>query len=112
MKLNNHSGNNVYDINTYVMRGTITMTPGELEEVVSYLKKEYKRAKQRANTYIRDSLYKFENRIIGKSFSLGVTASRLIANKYKLEKYKNQNYGIRIKKDAKVLEYVKKVRVA
>jgi hypothetical protein len=99
MTLTNHKNDYSYDINTYVMRGTITMTPKEWTEAYKWLKQIYFTAIKQIDTYKRDSLShlftgNFDNS--QKLFSIGVEATRLIANKYKLDRYRAINYGIHI----------------
>ena len=100
MKLINHSDSNIYDIDTYVMRGTIIMTQEEFNWALMFLKKEYTKAKRRCDTYIRDGLSGLEERFKNKgkrNFCLGITATKLLVEKYNLQNYKDVNYGIRIK---------------
>lgn len=97
MKITNHNPNNTYDIDTYVMRGTIEMTPQEWREAYSFLQKKYKQAAQKTDTYPRDSLASIRKNS-GLLFSVGVPATQLLFKKYKLKNYKNQNYGIKITK--------------
>jgi len=98
MKLTNHFESGIYDINTYVMRGTIHMTTSEFNKAIKFLKKRYLKAKQNCDTYVRDSLYSVYSKEINtnRPFSVGVCATQLLAKEYKLNSYKNQNYGIRI----------------
>ena len=95
MKLTNHNKNNSYTIDTYVMRGTIEMTPQEWTRAYLWLWDQYQKAVKDIETYKRDSLssLKREN---GRLFSIGVLATRLIAKKYGLQNYKDQNYGIKL----------------
>ena len=97
MKLTNHRKDNSYDIDTYVMRGTIEMTPKEWTKSYLYLCGQWQKAIKNIDTYKRDSL----SSIILKSdkgqlFSIGVFATSLFAKRYHLKVYKDQNYGIKI----------------
>ena len=102
MKLTNHSDSNIYDINTYIMRGTISMTQEELLEVYPFLLRELKKAIKNVDTATRDGLWnikdRFNHRRGKRKFCLGITATRLIVKKYNLKNYKDVNYGIKIKK--------------
>lgn len=96
MKLINHNKNNSYDIDTYVMRGTIEMTHKEYVKAYLWLWGQYQKAIKNVETYKRDglsSLHDIENETL---FCLGVTATSLLAKKYHLKGYKDQNYGIKI----------------
>lgn len=98
MKLTNHNKNNTYDIDTYVMRGTISMTDGEFFTAIKYLQAEYQKAVKNLDTYKRDSLSKLSSIHIDmkQTLCIGVEATRLLALKYHLKGYKDQNYGIEI----------------
>lgn len=100
MKLTNHPNSNIYDINTYVMRGTITINQEEFEKISEFLIKIEKEAIKDCNTYVRDGLSgikkRLKNRKGKRKFCLGITATRLIAGQYNLKNYKDVNYGIRI----------------
>jgi len=95
MKLINHNQNNTYEIETYIMRGTIEMSPKEWENSYLYLSEQYKKAVKNTETYTRDSLSSLK-KDKGLLFSVGVLATKLLAIKYKLKNYKDQNYGIKI----------------
>ena len=95
MKLQNHNKNNTYDIDTYVMRGTITMTPTEWQKAYLWLLDKKQKATKNIETYTRDSLASLE-KDKGLLFSIGVFATQRLAQKYKLKNYKDQNYGIKI----------------
>jgi len=96
MKLTNTS--RIYDINTFVMRGTISMTQEEWGKAYIFLKKRYSKAKKNCETYTRDSLYNIiKEEPKDKVFNIGIYATRLIVEKYGLKNYKDVNYGIRIK---------------
>jgi hypothetical protein len=101
MKLTNHNKNNAYSMKDgSVMRGTITMTRVEFANASRYLDQEYKKAKRNCNTYVRDCLGVTTHEIT-RDFKdtlrcLGVCATQLLANKYHLKGYKDQNYGIKI----------------
>jgi len=100
MKLINHKKNNIYDIDTYVMRGTIIMNEKEFTETWRALQTAYKRSLKECNTNIRDGLSRIASGAYPdtkKRFCLGITASSLIALKYNLKNYKRHNYGIKIK---------------
>lgn len=99
MRLTNHQKDNSYTIDTYVMRGTITMSLSEYKDAVEYLKRTYTRAVKLCDTYTRDSLSPFsfyyghiEKPI--KPVCFGVCATQLLVTKYRLPNYKDQNYGI------------------
>ena len=96
MKLINHKRDNSYDIDTYVMRGTIEMTSDEYDQVYAYLKETYNQAVKNCDTYVRDSLSSLKYFMGIGYISLGVCATKLIVNKYHLESYKDQNYGIKV----------------
>lgn len=93
MKLTNH---HTYDIDTYVMHGTIEMTMEEYYKAFIFLRNKYHKAVKNLETYTRDSLAGLDYERNKKLFSLGVTATSLIATRYHLKGYKNQNYGIQI----------------
>ena len=95
MKLTNHNDNNSYDIDTYVMRGTITMTPKEWNDAYLYLWNCYQRGITNVETYQRDSLSSLK-KDKGLLFSIGVLATSLLVKKYHLKGYKDQNYGIKL----------------
>lgn len=98
MKLQNRQQNNFFEVDDAIMRGTITMTEKELSKVFNYLTKILKTTK---DTYIKDSLSLLQNKkYTAKNinmFCLGVTATKLIVEKYKLQNYKDINYAIIIK---------------
>jgi HPt (histidine-containing phosphotransfer) domain-containing protein len=99
MDIVNHNKNNHYDINTYVMSGTITMTLKEYKRVYAFLMDKREKAIENNKTYARDSLENVkhhQHKEKGNLFSLGVYATQLLCKKYKLNNYKNQNYGIKI----------------
>jgi hypothetical protein len=101
MKLINHNKNNHYDLDTYVMGGTITMTDKEYETSLRFLQNEYKKAVKTIDTYKRDSLSGLVNRMPQtykgyKLVDLGVTATQLLIKKHNLKGYKPQNYGIKV----------------
>lgn len=95
MKLINHKRDNSYDIDTYVMRGTIEMTPQEWTKAYLWLWGQYQKAIKDIDTYKRDSLSSLK-RDKGLLFSIGVLATSLLAKKYHLKGYKDQNYGIKL----------------
>ena len=95
MKLINHKDSNAYNIDTYVMRGTIEMTPQEWTKAYLWLWGQYQKAIKSVDTYKRDSLSSLK-REKGRLFSIGVLATSLLAKKYGLKNYKNINYGIKI----------------
>ena len=104
MKLVNHQDKNCYDIETYVMRGTISMTMKEYEALELELYKRYKKALKKIDTYTRDALSQTlegikenrENMKIGRLVSFGVCATKLLVDIFGLKGYKEQNYGIKI----------------
>ena len=100
MKLINHRrNNNFYDIDNYVMRGTITMTRAEFQNAMEVLQRRLNRAIKECDTYIRDGLMSKSWIVEPKAkslFSLGVVATKLIANQYGLKNHRKQNYGIQI----------------
>lgn len=94
------------------MYGTIFMTPKEYQKVLTFLKARYIKAKEKGETYIRDSLSHYFSGTYGdkdttpkkdcilsthNSICLGVCATELIFKKYKLPRYKRQNYQIIVK---------------
>ena len=85
------------------MRGTITMTRQEYEQLIAFLRRKYTVAKRYSHTYIRDSLsllFGWENvryPVEEHRICLGVCATKLIFDEYKLPGYKKQNYMIQIK---------------
>lgn len=102
MKVINHQKGNytfVSPSDSSVMYGTITMSAREWRSAVVYLKSRYTLAKRYTNTYVRDGLshvfnwtlkhYPQDGRVC-----LGVTATELLFKKYKLPRYKRQNYVI------------------
>jgi hypothetical protein len=110
MKIQNHNAGNYFFTSqgdSSVMYGTITMTQAEYNDAIKYLQGVYKRTK---NTYIRDSLAHvfnwtlkkrgdyhmefFRQNSSGESVSLGVCATELLFKRYKLPRYKRQNYRI------------------
>lgn len=95
MKLINHNKNNTYDIETYVMRGTIQMTSKEWKKSYLWLWGQYQKAIKDIETYKRDGLSSLKSDK-GLLFNIGVVATSLLVKKYKLNNYKNQNYGIEI----------------
>lgn len=96
MKLTNHKKENSYTIDTFVMRGTITMTCTEYENAIMFLLREYQKAVKKCDTYTRDSLSGLKLLAVPRLSSLGVCATKLIVKKYGLTGYKDQNYGIRV----------------
>ena len=96
MRITNHNVKNSYDVNTYVMRGTITMTRKEYQKAFKWLQSEYSKAIENCETYKRDSLCSLHDVKGDGVVSLGVYASQMIAKKYGLKGYKNHNYGIKI----------------
>lgn len=97
MKLINHNKNNTYDIDTYVMHGTIKMTLKEWEKVYKLLERKYNNAVKYCKTATRDGLCGCMDKIYANNpFSIGVTATSLLAKKFHLKGYKDQNYGIQI----------------
>lgn len=106
MQLKNHNKENHYTINndSSVMRGTIEMNRKEYARAIIFIQNEYAKATKKINTAIRDGLataliHHREDYMapIGSNFvCLGVTATALIAKRYKLSNYKNVNYAIKI----------------
>ena len=96
MKLINHKKDNAYDIDTYVMRGTIEMTQKEYAKAFLFLRAKYHKAVKNCDTYVRDSLSSLDMFRGTGYISLGVCATSLIAKKYGLKNYKDINYGIKI----------------
>lgn len=81
------------------MRGTITMSHKEYKKAYLWLWGQYQKAIKDIDTYKRDSLSSLKGKEeIGnmRMFDWGVTATRLLSNKYRLKGYKDQNYGIKI----------------
>lgn len=95
MKVINHQKNNFYDLDTYIMRGTIEMTPKEWTKAYLWLWGQYQKAIKDIATYERDSLSSLK-REQGKIFSIGVCATKLLFKRFKLKNYKDQNYAIKI----------------
>jgi hypothetical protein len=99
MTLINHQNNYSYDIDTYVMRGTITMTKKEWQEAYNWLKSTYLQTIPSISINIFDSLSSLFSKPFDHNqrlFFIGVEATRLIATKYNLERYRAINYGIHI----------------
>jgi len=96
MKLTNHNNNNAYEVDDAIMRGTIEMTAKEWTKTYLWLWEQYQKAITDIDTYKRDNLSSLKNET-GRIFCLGITATKLIAKKYKLNNYKDQNYAIKIK---------------
>lgn len=99
MKLINHRKEYAYTINTYVMDGTIQMTSKEFQSVMEFLQKKLNQAIKNCDTYVRDSLMSkswIVEPTVKSFFSLGVVATKLIANEYNLKNHRKQNYGIQI----------------
>jgi hypothetical protein len=100
MKLINHNKNNSYDIDTYVMHGTIEMTQVEFAQTHRFLELMYQKAKKNCDTAIRDGLntgLRLMTRSLHRNpIDIGTTATALIAKAQGLKNYKQQNYGIKI----------------
>lgn len=97
MKLTNHNKNNRYDVDTFVMGGTITMTQAEWKKARNYVLMRYELAKKSFNTYIRDSINTDRLLTLNSGvFSIGVVATGLIAHKFNLKGLRKQNYAIKI----------------
>lgn len=100
MKIINHQKGNFSYCGESVMYGTIIMSQKEFCDVVGYLKQQYRYAKKHIKTYVRDSLYHTITYTLTKKENpvcLGVCATELLFKKYKLPRYKKQNYQIVIK---------------
>ena len=106
MKVINHNKGNYTYIHDCVCYGTIEMSLKEFIKAYDYLYTRYKKAKTYTETYTRDSLYnlfnthKIREAIVNKSLDnicLGVCATEILFKKYKLPRYKKQNYLIVIK---------------
>jgi len=97
MKLKNRHQNNFFEVDTYIMRGTIEMTAKEWQKSYLWLWGQYQKAIKDIETYKRDSLSSLKKEQ-GKVFCIGVLATSLLAKKYKLVRYnKGINYAIIIK---------------
>ncbi len=108
--INHHKDNYTYDSSNdgSVMNGTIYMTAKEWETAKAMLRKAYTRAKRLNDTYTRDALSHTLTYTIThlpdvkpydtrRSFCIGVTATELLFQHFKLPHYKKQNYQIIIK---------------
>lgn len=93
MRVTNHRKDNfiTYKDGT-ICRGTITMTEQEFLQAEKYLQKRYEQAKRDRDTYIRDSLAYTKLLPENKKVVMGITATKLIFEKFKLPRYKEQNY--------------------
>lgn len=105
MKVTNHQQGNYTFVSredSNVMYGTIEMSRKEFTEAITYLGRVKGATK---NTYVRDSLGhlfsytlpSFSKRYPSNRISLGVCATDLVFKKYKLSRYKRQNYVVVIK---------------
>jgi ligand-binding SRPBCC domain-containing protein len=99
MKLKNRQNNNYFEFDDCIMRGEIEMTPDEWKEAYAFLDNEYRKALKDYVTYTKDSLYSgfVARNLEGTELSIGVTATKLLVDKYKLKNYKDGNYLIVIK---------------
>jgi hypothetical protein len=96
MNIKNHKKDNGYNLKDgSYMRGTITMTSKEWQKAYLWLWGQYQKAIKDIDTYKRDSLASLK-KDSGQVFSIGITATSLLAKRYKLSNYKNQNYAIKI----------------
>jgi len=104
MKITNHNkGNYTFDdsCDGSVMYGTIKMTRKEFDNAIEFLKSRWRKSTKNTETYTRDALNHVFNWTIpnhGKDrrICLGVVATKLIFEHYKLPRYKKQNYVIDI----------------
>lgn len=97
MKVTNYQKDNYQYIGDCVVRGSIKMTMQEFFEAEKYLKKEYQKAVKNNNTYIRDELKYTKLLPENKRVVMGVTATELVFKRYKLPRYKQQNYVWEVK---------------
>lgn len=100
--LKNYNKQNHFNLSdgTYI-KGVIKMDYQDFCKVYEFLRREYKKAVKKIDTYKRDSLAKaidVKNFDRYKPFSVGITATKLIAKKFNLDRYKDQNYAIIINK--------------
>lgn len=103
MQLKNHYEKNEYNLEDGTrIKGTIVMSFEEYKKVILFIEKEYQKAVKKIDTYKRDSLgvslakEKKRMKTLGRYVCLGIEATKLIVKKYKLEKYKGQNYAVLI----------------
>jgi len=100
MKLRNRQKDNFFEVDDAIMRGTIEMSRKEWKTAFDYLLKEYKKAIKNCDTYKRDSMIGLELRnYTDDVFCVGICATKLLVDKYKLKNYKDVNYAIIIKKN-------------
>ena len=97
MRVTNYHRNNYRYIDDCIVRGSIKMTFEEFLEAEKYLKKEYQKAVKDCNTYIRDNLCYTKLLPEHGNVVMGVTATELVFKRYKLPRYKQQNYVWEIK---------------
>ena len=97
MKVTNHNKNNCIYTKDCVVRGTITMSEQEFYQVEKYLKARYIKAVKDCETSIRDGLKYTKLLPKSKKVVMGVTATRLIFEKFNLPRYKEVNYLWEIK---------------
>ena len=96
MKLVNHKEKNRYNLEDGTsIKGTIYMSQKEWTKSYLWLRSQYQKAIKDIETYKRDSLSSLK-KDKGLLFSIGVLATSLLAKKYQLKGYKDQNYGIKI----------------
>lgn len=92
MKVTNYQIDNYRYIGDVVVRGSIKMTFDEFIEIEKYLKDKYQKALKDGDTYIRDELKYTKLLPDNGKVVMGVTATELVFKKYKLPRYKKQNY--------------------
>lgn len=97
MRVTNYHRNNYRYIGDTVVRGSIKMTFEEFLEAEKYLKKEYQKAEKNNDTYIRDNLHYTKLLPDNGKVVMGVTATELVFKRYKLPRYKQQNYVWEVK---------------
>lgn len=81
MKLVNHNKNNSYNIDTYVMRGTITISKKEVEKCTPFFERVHLKCTKN-----------------GKYTNYGVTNTKRIVDILGLKNYKDVNYGVVVTK--------------
>ena len=99
MKIQNYNTKNHYNLNTgTTIKGDIIMNYQEWCKVYDFLREEHAKAVKKINTYkssaLNNALNNFKR---NEPFSIGITGTFEIAKEYNLlNKYKNQNYAIKI----------------
>ena len=96
MQLKNRQKNNFFEVGSYIMRGSIEMTGKEWQKCYLWLQIQHEKAVKDTKTYQRDSLASLPKKN-GEVFNIGICATQLLINKYKLKNYRDVNYAIIIK---------------